>query len=91
MLAVNRKEKAPVWVWGPERAVRLLRGPVYALAVSTLDGLQLETHLLADGPAQEPPHAVALPAGELHQLRDGRAIFSAQHFNDGGGLAEGSG
>ena len=53
---------------------------VLALAIA-LGGFQFEAHLLANGPAQEPAHAVGLPAGQFHQFIERGSIFAAQKLD----------
>src|SRR6202140_3434770 len=57
--------------------VRLADHPVDALTIRLL-GLQRQPELLAPPPGQEAAHRMRLPAGRLHDGRDGRATRPAQ-------------
>ena len=46
----------------------LLGEAVCTLSVSAFAGFDLEAHLLDDGTADEPTHAVGLPAGCGHEV-----------------------
>ena len=72
---------------GGGRVEGLLGEAVYTLTVIALFGLDLEAHLLDDGTADEPAHAVALPAGRGHEVFQCRPVRLAKQCEDRGLLA----
>jgi len=58
--------------------------PIPGVGLRTLDR---ETHLLAQGSAQEPANGMSLPASGLHELSERRAFLSSQERQDFGFLA----
>ena len=60
---------------------------VAALSVLALGGRDGQSHLLADGPGQEPSHGMRLPAGGFHQFLGCYAARPLQQFEDLVGFA----
>ena len=68
---------------GQTSAETILRDDrVNPLAILALDGPDLQVHLFSQGPAEEAAHAVSLPGGRLHELRQSRAFGPLDQSQD---------
>src|ERR1017187_214063 len=69
------------------RRAMLLAEGVPALPVRAFVGHARQPQLLADGPGEEAPKRMRLPAGGLHQFLQGGAVGAFEQVQDLGGLA----
>src|SRR5688572_11527351 len=61
--------------------------PVGALLALAPRGLDLEAKFFDQGPADETPHRMCLPARRLHDLGQARPLFAPKEFDNLGGFA----